>query len=75
MSSKLSTQDLVELLQSKDHSQVSNIGDDFIISSETLYQMLDRSSLMLSNSESSEKAGVTSHLFKVVEQSQEDALF
>ena len=75
MSSKLSTQDLLELLQSKDHSHVSNIGDDIVISEESLHQMLDRSSLLHSKPEALEKGQTDTDLFKVVEQSQEDALF
>ena len=74
ISGKLSSQDLLELLQSKDHSHVSNIADDLVMSKENLDQMLDRGSLLL-NSNVIEKTTVATDLFKVVAPSQEDTLF
>ena len=76
MSSKLSPQELLDLLQSKDHSQVSGMDQDLAITDECLNQLLDRTTL-LSNTESNHEPepAVGSNLFKVVEQTQDDAIF
>lgn len=76
MSSKLSPQELLDLLQSKDHSQVSGMGQDLAITDECLNRLLDRTAL-LSNAElkTEPEPTVESNMFKVVEQTQDDAVF
>ncbi len=76
VSNKLSPQELLDLLKSKDHGQFSGIGDDNVITDECLDKLLDRSFF------SSDKAsGVTSsqsednEIFKVVENEKSYALF
>ena len=75
-SHKLSPEELLELLKSNDHSHVSEMGDDLVISDECLNQLLDRSALKARpEARTKEDNTVESDLFKVVEQSQEDVLF
>lgn len=76
MSSKLSPQELLDLLQSKDHSQVSGMGQDLAITDECLNRLLDRTALH-SNAElkTEPEPTVESNMFKVVEQTQDDAIF
>eukprot|EP00795_Rhopilema_esculentum_P015626 gene15626-6910_t len=75
-SHKLSPEELLELLKSNDHSHVSDIGDDLVISDECLNRLLDRSALEVRpEARTKEDSTVESDLFKIVEQSQEDVLF
>ena len=73
ISSRLSTQDILELLKSKDHSHVSNISDDFVISKKSLNHMLDRRALL--SKSTPRRTPVKTDLFRVVRQSKKDTLF
>jgi len=73
ISSRLSTQDILELLKSKDHSHVSNISDDFVISKKSLNHMLDRRALL--SRSAPRRTPVKTDLFRVVRQSKKDTLF